>query len=336
MISIVIAARNDNYGGDFLERLQSFVNMLVPQLDVYAPDSELVIVEWNPPQGRSRLAEAIRWHEAARRISVRIIEVSNDLHSCLPNSKRMPMFEYFAKNVGIRRTRGDFVLVTNPDILFTAPLIRILGRFPFSAQCFYRIDRYDTTNRIRVNARERNTLIAAKMGIHTVHCIQRTSDTPGSQSIGTWRRLWGLCTDRWPGSHHFVQGGARKTPLIDFGNVLGYYWGLHTNASGDFILASRRSWLEIRGFAEFPDTFTHLDGYCCYQFKAAGLRQMLFVPPYMILHRDHTRADQQTRPRRGVREWQEDLKSIMTGALGPVINGPDWGFGSECLRETVP
>jgi hypothetical protein len=222
----------------------------------------------------------------------------------------MSMFEFVAKNVGIRRTRGDFVLVTNPDILFTTPLIQALGRSPFSEQCFYRIDRYDLGDRIPVDTKERIAMIMAKRGIHTVHFMQRTFDSPASQSIGRGERLWGLFTGRWPGSHHFIQTNVGRTCLIDFDNVQGCYWGLHTNASGDFILASRRSWFEIRGYAEFFDTFTHLDGYCCYQFKASGLRQVLFLPPCMILHQDHPRKEQQTRTRVDDTKWRSDLERI--------------------------
>jgi hypothetical protein len=53
--------------------------------------------------------------------------------------------EYFAKNVGIRRARGEYVLVTNPDILISGELISALAINPtlLNPFSYYRLDRHD-------------------------------------------------------------------------------------------------------------------------------------------------------------------------------------------------
>jgi len=48
-----------------------------------------------------------------------------------------------AKNVGIRRARGEFVLATNIDILFSDALMKRLARRDLRSDTLYRIDRYD-------------------------------------------------------------------------------------------------------------------------------------------------------------------------------------------------
>jgi hypothetical protein len=48
-----------------------------------------------------------------------------------------------AKNVGIRRARGEFVLATNPDLLFSNALFAFLASAALRADCMYRIDRHD-------------------------------------------------------------------------------------------------------------------------------------------------------------------------------------------------
>jgi hypothetical protein len=70
------------------------------------------------------LAEVIH---PTHNLAVRVITVPSDLHDTLNSTS--PVLEFHAKNVGIRRARGDFVLVTNPDILFSTALIdgRSLG-----------------------------------------------------------------------------------------------------------------------------------------------------------------------------------------------------------------
>jgi hypothetical protein len=54
-LSFVIAARNDDYGGNFLHRMQVFVNVLFWLWERHNLDAELVVVEWNPPKDRPRL-----------------------------------------------------------------------------------------------------------------------------------------------------------------------------------------------------------------------------------------------------------------------------------------
>ena len=47
------------------------------------------------------------------------------LHRRLKYADRLPLFQMIAKNVGIRRAKGQFVLATNIDILFSDELIAI-------------------------------------------------------------------------------------------------------------------------------------------------------------------------------------------------------------------
>jgi len=142
-ISIVIAARNDDYGGNFLHRMQVFINCLFPLWSRYELSAELIIVEWNPPEDKVGLADALTWPSHIPPGAVRIIEVPAALHRRLPNWDRIAMFEYMAKNVGIRRANGEFVLVTNPDIVFGEETIKALASDDLSSGCFYRIDRHD-------------------------------------------------------------------------------------------------------------------------------------------------------------------------------------------------
>ena len=150
-VSFVVTARNDNYGGNFLHRMQVFVNALLAQWRQHHLQAELVIVEWNPPENAKPLAEALVWPDALLPGTVRIVQVPNELHQQLPNSDRMPMFEYIAKNVGIRRARGEYILATNPDILFSDKLIRFLASGKLSHDAFYRVDRYDVARTIPLN-----------------------------------------------------------------------------------------------------------------------------------------------------------------------------------------
>jgi hypothetical protein len=151
-LSLVVTARNDDHGGNLLGRMQAFVNGWLNQARAHGLDSELIIVEWNPPADRPRLAEALRWPADFGPCTVRIIEVSPELHSRYPHGRVLPLYQMIGKNVGIRRARGRFVLATNIDILFSSELVAFLAARQLREDRMYRIDRYDAMGDVPVDA----------------------------------------------------------------------------------------------------------------------------------------------------------------------------------------
>src|SRR5207237_808326 len=116
-LSVVVTSRNDDHGQSLLRRMQTFVNALIGQCKRHGLRAELVLVEWNPPADRPRFIEALRWPEDTGPCQVRIIEVPPELHARFRHAENLPLFQMIAKNVGIRRARGRYVLATNIDIL---------------------------------------------------------------------------------------------------------------------------------------------------------------------------------------------------------------------------
>ena len=57
----------------------------------------------------------------------------SELHARYPHGDALPLYQMIAKNVGIRRARGQFVLATNIDILFSNELASISRRADWSA-----------------------------------------------------------------------------------------------------------------------------------------------------------------------------------------------------------
>src|SRR6185503_5263652 len=114
-LSVVVATRNDDHGGDPLERLQALIDTFAAQCRRTGLTAELIVVEWNPPGDRRRVSELLQV-PADVPFPVRFVEVPNELHSRLLHSERLPLFQMIAKNVGIRRARGQYVVATNIDI----------------------------------------------------------------------------------------------------------------------------------------------------------------------------------------------------------------------------
>ena len=151
-ISVVVAARNDNHGGNMIGRMQAFVDSWIIQASRYDLSSEIVVVEWNPPADRPRLMDELRWPEDMGPCEVRFIEVPREAHDRLPHANVIPLHQMIAKNAGIRRARGQFVLATNLDIIFSAELMRFLGERRLERRKMYRMDRTDVASYLPAGA----------------------------------------------------------------------------------------------------------------------------------------------------------------------------------------
>src|ERR1017187_4576924 len=108
-LSVVVTARNDDHGGNLLRRMQVFVDAWINQAKRHRLPSELILVEWNPPADRERLVTALRWPTEMGPCQVRIIEVPAEVHSQYRYATVLPLYQMIAKNVGIRRARGQFI-----------------------------------------------------------------------------------------------------------------------------------------------------------------------------------------------------------------------------------
>ena len=92
-ISLVVVGRNDNYGGDFSDRLRSTIDWNYSHL----PNPELIYVEWNTIPDRPSDTEWI----SKRYPNSKCFIVPNEIHQQICTNPKIPMMEYFAKNMGM-------------------------------------------------------------------------------------------------------------------------------------------------------------------------------------------------------------------------------------------
>ena len=150
-LSVVVATRNDDHGGDPLKRLQAFVNSFDEQCRRTGLDAEVIVVEWNPPEDRPRVSSLLRL-PAPSRCVYRFIDVPQQLHQQLRFADVLPLFQMIAKNVGIRRARGKFVLATNIDIILSNDLVEYLADRSLNPRRLYRVDRHDIQPNVPLEA----------------------------------------------------------------------------------------------------------------------------------------------------------------------------------------
>ncbi len=142
-ISFVVTGRNDDYGHRFLYRIQRFTDNLIYLCEKHNLPSELIFVEWNPPEDKERLYKALKIEKNRKFIKIRFIEVSKEIHDKVKTSDKMPLLEFVGKNAGMRRSKGEFIVFTNPDIIISEEMIKLIAKKTLKKKTFYRADRRD-------------------------------------------------------------------------------------------------------------------------------------------------------------------------------------------------
>lgn len=354
-LSVVITSRNDDHGGDMLRRFRIFADALVQQADRHGLRGELLVVEWNPPEG-PRLHEVLGLRRRSERFPVRFIEVPEAVHRTLPNSDVIPLYQMIAKNVGIRRARGRFVLATNPDLLFSDELVRTLASGDLDPRFMYRLDRTDVGAEIPEDVDVAAQLDWCRENVLRVHTRWGTV-APGAEEGLTLRG--GLA---WLGSA--ASGSGRHESDVRMGDLLALPLQVmrraarvvaaaldrkpkvHTNGCGDFTLLSRQAWHELRGYPELPIWSMHLDSLLCYMAVAAGHEERSLRRPARMYHIEHGSSwvvmDLEQKLRTFARKpWLDtsllgELWAAMYEQRRPVqYNAEGWGFAAEALPETV-
>ena len=143
-VSVVLTGRNDGYGGDFVERFFRTLRFNLSQFLSGGITHEVVFVEWAPPQGRPLLVHRVfdEVPELARTNTSWYV-VDAFYQDALSLNPRLEYLEFPAKNVGIRRARGEFILTSNCDVFFGRRVIEALAQRTLAAGVLYRAPRHD-------------------------------------------------------------------------------------------------------------------------------------------------------------------------------------------------
>ncbi len=142
-LSIVLTGRNDNFGGDFNQRLFSALAYNHRLLAEARVEYELVFVEWRPVSGRMLLVDFIRQQLPGLVPRLTAYEVDERYHDAFSQNPRLQFHEFIAKNVGIRRALGSYILVTNTDIYLSRDIVNLIAKQALRPMVLYRATRFD-------------------------------------------------------------------------------------------------------------------------------------------------------------------------------------------------
>jgi hypothetical protein len=143
-VSILFTGRNDAYGGDFVGRFLATLRFNHRELAARGIAHEFVLVEWAPVPGAPLLIDLVDEHgPASGALALRSIVVDPAYHEAVTLNPRIAYDEYVAKNVGLRRCRGEYVISTNCDIFFGRQILERLEARRLEPATVYRAPRWD-------------------------------------------------------------------------------------------------------------------------------------------------------------------------------------------------
>lgn len=347
-LSVVAASRNDDHGGDPLIRTQIFINCFAEQCEKYHLPAELILVDWNPVPDRPGLAGVLTLPAPTSYCQARVITVPAALHRRFKYADRLPLFQMIAKNVGIRRARGKFILATNIDIIFSDELMAYIGRQKLDPRKLLRVDRYDIRSGISPSSSLDQILDYAWS--HPVRSNHRSGPKALVEHLYGHERFKRHCAP----DPQFCLGIANIDIVSEDGtwsvrpdsqSPLG---DLNTNACGDFTLLSRAGWEHISGYAEFASYSMNIDslGVACAHYS--GFEEVSLLAPCVCFHIEHSlgsgwtpegekklfsRLDQNQVLNPAWHVLTPLIEDIRAGKAPAALNESDWGLARFELPE---
>lgn len=124
-LSIIAVGRDDGFAEDFISRIKTSISTNIKFLEKNNIDFEYIIVDWSP------LEEKYLHNNSDLKVLLsdeRVVNIVVD-KTIVETEKLNPklFYEYFAKNIGIRAAKSEYVLLTNADIIIPQQLWRYIN-----------------------------------------------------------------------------------------------------------------------------------------------------------------------------------------------------------------
>jgi hypothetical protein len=122
MVSFITIGRNDNYGGNFLSIIHKSLHHNLTEISKISNDFEYILIDWSSPDDNP--LSDLDWVKALL-TQYPQFKIYNVKQEVIIDKKLNPniLYEYYAKNVGINKSKGYLISSQNSDILLSKDLI---------------------------------------------------------------------------------------------------------------------------------------------------------------------------------------------------------------------
>ncbi len=361
-ISFVVATRNDNHGGNMKQKNQFFIDRWCYITAKYNLACELIIVDWNPLEENSNLQTLIKFPRLNKNQKIRIIKVPYKYHNIYKSSSKLNFYQMQAKNVGIRRAKGKFILCTNIDIIFSDEIIKFLSKKNLDENKVYRTDRYDIDFNLFENInKDSNFFMSYCTGIHKkIYSI----DLKTNKKYFIYRSIVRIFYEETIDFILSLINIKKKNrtfsifrPILfpiklfikfpQIFNKLKKFLStkslpkLHTNGCGDFTLASDKVWRKCCGYYEYDGYSFFVDSLFIYLSYFNGFR--IIELKEKIFHVNHSGGflagsdelfnslSKKAIPHISYEEFLEIIKNYENKKFN--LSNEKWGLKDELLDE---
>ena len=283
---MVVIGRNDNHGYNLHKRVASSLNSIA---NILNDEDEIIFVDWNTPEDMPALLISIGDTLTAKAKKVlRLITIDPEIHSKVSQGSHRKLLEPIARNVGIRMSDSDsdWVLSTNTDMLFYFPNAKKLDEI--------------------LKDREPALFTMFRNEIPEYFWDSLERNKPEKTRIALSR---------------LANSPVRRNILLS--NTIESRFIHYPDGVGDFQLAPRSFWFEMKGFAEDKLLGWHNDTRLVIQMaKKLKCRVELLSPKDIVgFHQNHYRS---------LVEGQDNSNVNSTSVVfSEYNNGDTWGLSEE-------
>ncbi|KAI7896532.1 uncharacterized protein EV154DRAFT_455698 [Mucor mucedo] len=307
-LSIVLVTRMDDYAGNQHHRFQNLIDSTYLLAEQSQQKIELLIIEWNPPVNKRRILDTFRFR-GSKYLNHRIITVSKEIHQRVPNIGNAPLHEFEGKNVGIRFARGEYIVCTNQDDIWS----------------------HNFMNAVKSKVFEKDTIYTQFQSPHNIHenlppSIVNLAPFPDDETLYNACKL----SDQDWGNYNLPP--AVPSSIISHENY--WYYG---DQAGDFTMAHRDTWKDCRGYREtggvaWMDIEFILSAIG--QFK----KQLVYSGDTFACHQEHPNEWEKTPDRHTKPQDAQGIDDLITGKKKLSNKEGHWGlqqidiwkYGLEC------
>lgn len=211
MISFVTSIKLCKYYENYHDRLVDYILNITLGCELIDMPYEIIVCE-DVCDKNTKLIDSVLDNDFLERNNTTILKVPQTYDNPIGYN----MIEAYAKNVGLQHTKGDFVCITNADILFNTHFFHFVKE-KMQKNKFYRFLQYESFNDLSGNY---------FLALHNAEKNVRRHINP------------------------FLNVTTEHSKNLQKTNNLNIILSAIANKSGDIMLMDRDNWLKIKGFPE--------------------------------------------------------------------------------------